>query len=285
MTYERLGPAGLDYCPCRYGGSRVLFRGPQADLRQPHVMFLGGTATYGKFVPRPFPALIEAETGLHCANLGAVNAGPDLYLNDPALLDLTQGAMATVIQVMGVPNMSNRYYSVHPRRNDRVLQASNLLKTDYREVDFTAFHFTRHMLATLQALSEERFAVLMADLRTAWLDRMTRLIAAVGSPVILLWMADRGVGQRAGAEVPVAEQADPLFVDRAMMARLQGQVAAVVEVVEDPGMRRRADGMVYSRMEAAAAKSQLGIPTQVSAARALVPVLRQVLADRPVLLN
>ncbi len=56
----------------------------------------------------------------------------------------------TVIQVMGAHNMSNRFYAVHPRRNDRFLRASlGCCKTIYPEVDFTEFNFTRHMLTAL----------------------------------------------------------------------------------------------------------------------------------------
>ncbi len=36
---------------------------------------------------------------------------------------------------MGAQNLSNRFYAVHPRRNDRFLRASTLMKTIFREVD------------------------------------------------------------------------------------------------------------------------------------------------------
>ena len=55
-----------------------------------------------------------------------------------------------MIQVSGAQNLSNRFHAVHPRRNDRFLRASTLLKTIYRDVDFTEFNFTRHLLTTLR---------------------------------------------------------------------------------------------------------------------------------------
>ena len=70
MAYAFPGAGALDYFPCRYGTSRLLFRGPRRMLDRPYVALLGGTETYGKYVPQPYPALIEAETGLRMVNLG-----------------------------------------------------------------------------------------------------------------------------------------------------------------------------------------------------------------------
>lgn len=275
MTYERLGSSGLDYQPCRYGASRLLFRGPRADLSASHVLYFGGTATYGKFVPRPYPAMIESQTHLAAVNLGAVNAGPDLYVNDTDLLAMTGRAAATVVQIPGVPNMTNRYYSVHPRRNDRFLKASALLRTVYRDVDFSAFHFTRHMLQTLQELSPDRFAILMTELREAWIARMTRLIEDIHGPVVLLWFANRRARAEFDPSVPIGGEGDPLFVDAGMIDRIAPGAAAVVHAVASPEAQALAsEGLVFSQMEAAAAHCQLGVQAHVEAAQALTPVLR-----------
>lgn len=287
MTYEQLGPSGLDYYPCRYGDSRMLFRGPKADLTGPYALYFGGTATYGKFVPRPYPALVESRTHLAAVNLGAVNAGPDLYLNDPDLLALADRAAATVIQIPGAPNLTNRYYSVHPRRNDRFVQASALLRTVFRDVDFTGFHFTRHMLQSLQDLSPDRFAILVTELQHAWLGRMTRLIEGVGGPVVLLWLSDGAIPDEADPVRPLAEQGDVLFVDRGMVETLRSHVVDVVEVVASAEARALgSEGLVFSQMEAAAAQSQLGVQAQIEAAEALSPVLSRIApAGRSVILN
>ncbi|WP_375174539.1 DUF6473 family protein [Pseudooceanicola sp.] len=287
MTYDRVGRSGLDYIPCRYGASRTLFRGPRADLNGPHVLFLGGTTTYGKFIPRPFPSQIEARTHLSCVNLGAVNAGPDLFLNDPIVMEMAQRASATVVQITGAPNLTNRYYSVHPRRNDRFLQASALLRTIYRDVDFTAFHFTRHLLQHLMDLSPDRFRILLVELKEAWVARMIRLIEEVGSPVVLLWMADHALADAPGADGQLWGRGDPLFVDRGMVDQLRDRVTDVVEVVaRDSERAAGTEGMVFSQMEYAAAQSQLGVGLHHTAAEALAPVLCEIVPkDTPVFLN
>ena len=57
MTYENLGQSALDYFPCRYGKSKLLFRGPRKRMAGEFLAMIGGTETYGKFIEKPFPAL------------------------------------------------------------------------------------------------------------------------------------------------------------------------------------------------------------------------------------
>ncbi|EPX82368.1 hypothetical protein Salmuc_04093 [Salipiger mucosus DSM 16094] len=181
----------------------MLFRGPRRSLDESYVAFLGGTETYGRFVAAPFPALAEQRLDRVCVNLGAVNAGPDLYLNDAGALDVAARAELCVVQMMSAQNMSNRFYGVHPRRNDRFLRASEGLQALYPEVDFTEFHFTRHMLGRLREVSAERFAQVTEELRQAWMARMTQLLTVLRGRALLLVArgscAARGAAGRAGA--------------------------------------------------------------------------------------
>ena len=94
MSFDALGAGALDYSPCRYGTSKLLFRGPQRRLDAPYVAFLGGTDTYGKFLKTPFPALVEQELGIDCINLGIPNAGIDVLAQDSFL---SQGAGEAVV--------------------------------------------------------------------------------------------------------------------------------------------------------------------------------------------
>jgi hypothetical protein len=96
-----------------------------------------------------FPELLEDHVGLPVVNLGAINAGIDVFSCDETVLSACSGARAVVLQAMGAHNLRNRFYSVHQRRNDRFLRASPLLSTLYPEVDFTEFAFTRHLIQTL----------------------------------------------------------------------------------------------------------------------------------------
>ena len=83
----------------------------------------------------------------------------------------------TVVQVMGAQNLTNRFYTVHPRRNDRFLRAAPDLQALYPEVDFTEFHFTRHLLRTLRWSSADRFEVVAEELRAVWVAPDGRIAA------------------------------------------------------------------------------------------------------------
>ena len=44
-----------------------------------------------------------------------------VFVNEPTVIDICSKALVTVVQLMGAQNTSNRFYAVHPRRNDRFL--------------------------------------------------------------------------------------------------------------------------------------------------------------------
>ncbi|WP_432448810.1 DUF6473 family protein [Aliiroseovarius marinus] len=267
MAYEKLDKEPLDYLPCRYGASKILFRGPKRSLDGDYIVALGGTETYGRFMERPYPAILEQEAGVKVINMGCQNAGLDVFLNDQSVLDACNGARATVIQIPGAANMSNRFYAVHPRRNDRFLRASNLLKAIYREVDFTEFNFTRHLLTTLKEISEDRFAMVEQELREAWVARMKTLIPRVRSRVVLLWLADHPISQ--GAQAGLLGP-DPLFVDEEMINEVRPFVHDICEVVVSPEeIEVGKDSLLFAETDRAAADQMLGSVAHLKASHAL----------------
>ncbi|MBT54926.1 MAG: hypothetical protein CMF72_16205 [Mameliella sp.] len=253
-----------------------MFRGPRRRLDGSYVAFLGGTETYGRFVEQPFPELLETRIKLACANFGVVNAGVDIYLNDPSVMDLISGAEAKVVQIMGAQNLSNRFYSVHPRRNDRFLRASDRLMTLYPEIDFTEFHFVRHMLGRLAEASSDRYAEVLTELRTAWTARMKHLLTQLRGDIVLLWFADHPVP----VETPATLEGDPLFVNRDMIETLRPRVSHVIEVVASDAARIEGTrGMVFSDFEACAAEELMGPLAHQEVSQALADVLAR-MTDR-----
>ncbi|MEO0391289.1 MAG: DUF6473 family protein, partial [Pseudomonadota bacterium] len=241
MTYD-IGRFGLDYFPCRYGASKVLFRGPRKSLSAPYVAFLGGSDTYGKFIEHPFPDLVERALGVPCVNLGCVNAGVDVFGQDPHIPDIAAQSRVTVVQVLNAQNMSNRLYTVHPRRNDRFLRPSSLLQTIYREVDFAEFSFNKHMLIRLHDISAERFETVLAELRQAWLSRMQLLLRRIGGRIVLLWLSDR----RPDAPADLLAN-DPWFIGRAQLDALRADVSDLVEVIPSAAAQAQGtSGMVFA---------------------------------------
>ena len=270
MTLLDKTQAGLDYAPCRYGTSRTLFRGPAKSLEGTYIPVLGGTETYGRFVERPFPDLVADRLGWTTVNFGCINAGLDVFVNDPVVVRACTQAALTVVQVVGAQNMSNRFYSVHPRRNDRFLRASRQMTEIWPDVDFTEVHFTRHLLNTLRASSPERFEMLQRELSEAWVARMRGLVRDVGGRVVLLWMSDRRPEQMAD----LSGERGPLFVTREMIEALRPEVLDIVEVVSPRAYRAaETEGMVFSEMERPVAENLPGPAMHALTAEALAPRL------------
>ncbi|PWJ20964.1 DUF6473 family protein [Jannaschia seohaensis] len=237
--------APLDYYPCRYGACRIPFRGPRVELTRPYTVVLGGSETYGKFVEDPFCDRVAELTHRRVVNLGVHNGGLDVFARDETLHPVIAGAETVIVQAMGAANLSNRFYTVHPRRNDRFLHRSVLMETLFQDVDFSDFAFTRHMLVTLQHASPDKFAMVTRELGEAWVARMRLLLSRIPGEKILLWIEDPG-NDALGPE--------PLFVTVDMIQKLRPLIDKLVhcDVTEDR-LDRRPKGLVFSEGEELAA--------------------------------
>lgn len=275
MMHLDAGAGALDYFPCRYGASKAVFRGPARDLTVPYVAVLGGSASFGKYVASPYADLLERALGRPVANLAALNAGPDLYLSDPATLEIATGATVAILQITGAEAVSNPLYSVHGRRNDRFLTATPALRALYPEVDLTEVHFTRHLLMVLRRTDGLRFRQVLRVLKANWLLRMRELLARLPQRRILLWLSD--------APAPVlAEDLDPgfgpLLIDRSMIAALQADGGQLVEAVpSETAMAEGPAGMLFPEVEALQARCLPGQTAHAEIALHLTPMVRRLM--------
>lgn len=274
MAFASPGDGSPDYLPCRYGGVRLTFRGPARDLGGDYLAVLGGTEAYGKFIAEPFAELLERQAGRPVANLGCVNAGPDVYLSDPELLALASGARAVILQITGAANLSNRFYAVHPRRNDRFLRATPELRALYPELDLADVHFTRHLLGLLRDTAPRRFESVAKALRETWVVRMQTLLSRLTAPVVLLWMADRPPPPAGKGSI----SADPVLVDVAMVAAIRSRAAAYVEVPLGPAGRSGGlDGKAFAALDRPAAEAVPGPAAHHEVAAALAEAVPRLL--------
>lgn len=265
---------GLDYRRCHYGSSRLAFRGPKRRPKADYIAFLGGSATFGKYVERPFPDLLSELLGIETVNLGCMHAGVTAFADNPSLIEIGSRARACVLQITGAHAIENGYFALHPRRNDRFIDARRRLRTLFPEVDFTQFHFTRHMLSGLLAASPDRFELVLRALRREWVDRTRDLIRRIRGPVVLLWLADQRPAARS-ATVPDLRDEGPLFVDDEMIRAVRHEAADLVEVI--PSRHARHEGlanMVFGELERAAAMRMPGPLTHAEVATALYGPLR-----------
>lgn len=249
---------------CQYGLSRLPFRGPRRPTEGRFIACLGGSDTFARHVHEPFPDQLEQDLGEVCVNLGSQNAGPDLFLQDNAVRALVHDARAVVIQLPGAANLSNRFYRVHPRRNDRFIGPTDALRAAFPQVDFAEIAFTGHLMERLHGADPDMCHDVRKVLQATWLRRMKALIALARGPVHLLWFARRS------PDDPAPIGADPAFVTRAMLDRLAPHVAGLTEVIE-----AEPDTVDFVDM---AASGAMGIAAHARVARALSPGLRDSMA-------
>ena len=276
MKQETIEEGDLSYSPCRYGTSRMLFRGPRRRLDRPYIAFIGGTETYGKFIPKPFPSIVERVMRQTCVNLGCVNGGIDAFVNDPAIMEICNDADMTVVQIMGANYLSNRFYSVHPRRNDRFLKASTVLQAIYDDVDFSEFSFVRHMLGALHAKSPERFDIVVNEVREAWKARMKNMLGQIGPKAILVWFSEEELSDKHWSERQNQLQADPLFVTASMVDELRPLVKDIV--VANPteaALYEGTEGMQFPPSQEAVASEMLGVTCHAEVSSWIIPSLRE----------
>lgn len=281
MTGTTHTNSSLNYAPCRYGASKALFRGPAREIEGDYLAVLGGTETFGRFIETPYPALLEAATGRMTVNLGCMQAGIDAVLST-SMTEICSGAQATVLQILGAPTLSNRFYTVDPRNNERFLRASKSFKALYPEVDFGAFDRVDHMLTALARLDADRLSRLRQEVQTAWVARMRTLLGQIEGPKVLLWLSDHAPYSKATGGTICR---DPLFVDRAMLNALQDHADALVEVVATPEeIAQGRSRMVFDAFDQAAAQQMLGPVVHDRAVEALTPVLADLVGPftRPV---
>lgn len=269
------GAGALDYSPCRYGAARATFRGPARDLRGPYVAMLGGSSTFGKYVAAPFPDLVEQALGRTVVNLGGQNAGPDFYLADRGALDVAGRARVAVMQVTGAEALSNPWYMVHSRRNDRVLAVSPELRTLFPEIDFAEIHFTRPLLSALQAADACRFKTVVDILQETWVVRMNQLLTHLPPRRLLLWLSDAAPPETAlSLDAPWG----PLLVDSAMIEALGPAVTKVVQVMPTASaLVEGAAGLSFPQTEAVQARSHPGSAVHAEVAARLAPLLGHVM--------
>lgn len=263
MSFAEPGVSLSDIEQTRYGTSRLNFRGPKRDLSEDYIAFLGGTETYGKFVNDPFAAHVERQIGMTCLNLGFPQAGVDAYLYDSEVMRIAQQARAVVLQLAGAQNVSNRFYRVHPRRNDRFVSASERLMTLYPDVDFTEFHFTKHMLSALKQRCADRFSLVESELQKAWEARTALLMRVIERPVVALHLRCGGQGDLGG---------DPLFVTAPMVDRLRDLPVHMIEM-DMPPADMQLGRMDFTPFQIAEASAVPGPAAHRALARKLAPLL------------
>lgn len=234
----------FDYKIYRFGRSRQIFRGPQPNLRGKYLAFIGSSYTFGRYVDEPYPDLVAREMDVPMVNFGTDGAGAGFFLSDPEVRNAASDAHICVVQVMSATAVSNRMFTVRPRRNARLHQVSDLLLGIYPEVDFERFAFTKPMLRHLRELDEQRFRLVVNEMKNAWIGRVQTLLASIECKTILFWFSQRSPDELDTEDAKPTGSGYPFYVDGAMLETLKPSADAFVECVTTEGLPQdlRVDG-------------------------------------------
>ncbi|MGR3484553.1 MAG: DUF6473 family protein [Paracoccaceae bacterium] len=187
MRMDRVGEAPPYWTPCRYGTSRLAFRGPAVRADGGHLAALGGAATFGRFLRRSGPGLLGEALGAPVVNLGVPGAGLEAMEADGAIRAIAHDAAGVLIEAPPPQTGSGHWLRVHPRRNDRVLAPGPALRALYPETDLVECAFAGALLARLRRTCPRRFARLSAGLRADWRARMSALVAGLPGEAAIWW--------------------------------------------------------------------------------------------------
>ena len=244
MAEHQIDDPLFDYKIYRFGRTPQVFRGPQPDLRDHYIAFIGGSNTFGRYNDSPYADQIGDRIGRTVLNLGTDGAGPGFFLGDPEVLRSAMDADLTIVTVMCAPATSNRMFAVRPRRNLRLHTISDLLAGIYPEVDFSRFSFTKGMLKHLHALDESRFKLVVNEMKNAWIGRMQTLLSTIETKTLLFYLSERDPDDISTPSGDITDMKYPQFVDRAMLDAVKPAADGYVECVTSAGMPQdlRVDG-------------------------------------------
>ncbi len=230
----------------------------------------GGDETFGRFVDRPFPAILEEKLDRRCVNLGSLFSGVDALCGDKGLNDLMNRAKLCILQMPCVLGQSNHFYRVHPRRNDRFLAPAPDLIDLYPEVDFTDIHFVCHLMNRLQSYQDARFDAVAEELRRNWVRQLCDLLRGLETPVILLGLRvlrqnDSGSAGEAAAVTVTDHMLDAVRPFSAGRVEVSARVSGQSDELED---------MLFGTLQQPMAEHMMGPAAHKAVAEALIGPVR-----------
>lgn len=234
--YQKPDQALIDYQGYRWGRLDQVYRGPKPDLSQPYVACLGAAQTFGRYVERPFPALLQDALKMNVANFGAAGAGPGFFLRDAAVIEAASAAELCVIQVMSARSLSNRLFRVQLSRNAQIEAVSKSLEALFPHIDFETFTYAHNMLNQIAEDDPDKFAAVEAELKAAWVARTRTLLQSIQTRRVLFWFSERMPDEKPGAAGDGQALKYPQFVDQEMLDALTPLVDGIVRCVTSAGI-------------------------------------------------
>ena len=185
VGYQFSDRRAVDYELWSIDGSPLMFRGPRklSDDSIDSWVFLGGAQTFGRFVQRPFPALISGRFEKDHLNLGFAGAGPEFFLKRNELLPLINRSSLCFLQIMSGRSVSTTLL--------QALGVGGVLRFKRGPLRGEKFVAATAYEKLLTEYGESALADQICEARENWIRAYQRLVQSIGVPIIGLWISTR----------------------------------------------------------------------------------------------
>lgn len=202
-------------------------RGPQPDRTQPYFAAIGAAQVFGRFVDKPFPALLAEQTGLPALNLGMSGAGPSFFLQRDEMIEAANRATFVIVQLMSGRSVSNSHVALGANQGVMRLRSDPGAPNRYAEQVYQDL---------LDTLSPAELAAMRVENRNVYVEEMRALLERIERPKILLYWSRRSAEYAEALDGLGAYWADfPHFVNREVIDALVPYADRYVEVVGNRG--------------------------------------------------
>ena len=180
--YQKHDDELVDFQLWKMDGLTHLFRGPKpVNLnRGEFFICMGAAQTFGRFVPKPFPALVAEKLNLQVLNAGHAGAGPLFFLQQKKILEIANSAKFAIVQVMSGRSESNTLFT--SKNGTAKLTRKIDGKTNQAEIIYDDF---------LAGASYGEIEKLVAETRLLYTQHFIELLQKIRVPKILFWFSER----------------------------------------------------------------------------------------------
>ena len=230
--YQKDDARAFDYQITKLPGiANMPVRGPITDpLPEKYGVAIGAAQTFGRFVAKPYPAILAEELGLPVLNLGVSGAGPTSFSERPGVMAIINNAEFAIVQMMSGRSLSNSVFECGQdnqgvarlrRRNDAPFQ--------FAEIEYAQY---------MQTATPDQLLRLREEIRELYVAQMTRFLRQIKPPKILLYWSQRwpGAGNGSLEDVHNYWGAFPHFVNQAVVEQLKPHASVYVASVSSNGL-------------------------------------------------
>lgn len=210
-----------------YYYKKMEFRGEEPNLNKEFIACLGSAHTFGRYIERPFPDLLQDNLNMQVLNLGRPAGQPYLCCTENNLLDLVNKSKLCIIQVFSArfSNNSEVRYIGHNH-------------FEYNGTEIPTMEYWKGKLSKYNNNAEK---MIQESIET-YIKDMKELFDKIKVPKILFWFSKRKPGSLFDPKQKHKSKSNkfygsfPQLVDNNTILKLKDYVDAYVEVCSSKGL-------------------------------------------------